>query len=587
MEEEIFGTFGDDILTGTSADELITGFSGNDTIDGGAGNDTAIYYGAHADYIITQNADGSWTLTDTELAADNQGQDKLINIEQITFTRTGTFTQAELLALQTTEDQTITGTANPEDISGSLGNDTLSGGDGADSLYGGPGDDRLNSGRGDDFINGGTGEDTLVLEGSFADYTITYNSEVSVNIRDTRTGSLSQGNDQVENVEQVVFSSGETISIAAWLQGSIPLNLINDIAGQTQYITGTALQDAFVIDGNSTDYGWGQTGDGNGIVVWNGADFDVLFEVEQINFNDGSVTQQPDGTFTFDPIDTGDNGETNLINDIATQNQTINGSNGQDAFIIDGISTDYGWGQTGDGQGIVVWNGPAFDILNNVEEIRFNNGTLTMAEDGTFSFTPTGTPETGFNLIADSAENEFITGLDRPDIFVIDGASTDYGWGQTGDGQGIVVWNGPAFDILNNVEQLQFSDGTVSQLADDTFIFASTAEILNLTGTNADETLSGGNANDILNGQGGNDTLSGGAGLDIFVAGQNSGNDIILDFTDGEDLIDLTALSGTINSFDDLTITQNGANAVISFDNNSFTLNGVQTDTLTFNDFII
>lgn len=589
MEEEIFGTIGDDVLTGTSADEVITGFSGNDIINGGAGNDTAIYYGTHADYIISQNPDGSWTITDTELAADNQGQDTLINIEQITFTRTGTFTPEELLALQTTQDQTITGTNGPENISGSLGNDTLSGAEGADSLYGGPGDDRISGGQGNDFINGGIGTDTLILTGAFANYTLVNNNDGSVTITDTRQGAQNQGSDTIFNMDIVEFSSGESITIADWIQGETPLNLINDIAGQTQFITGTNLADAFVIDGNSTDYGWGQTGDGTGIVVWSGADFDVLFEVEQINFNDGTVTQQPDGTFTFAPVDTGtgNNGETNLINDIDTQNQTINGTSGQDAFVIDGTSTDYGWGQTGDGQGIVVWSGASFDILNNVEEIRFNNGTVAMAEDGSFTFTPTGEPETGFNLIADTTENQFITGLDRPDIFVINGTSTDYGWGQTADGLGMVVWNGPSFDILNNIEQIQFTDGTVSQLSDDSFIFASTAEILNQIGTNTADALTGGNANDIINGAGGDDTLTGGAGLDIFIATQNNGNDTILDFTDGEDLIDFTALAGVVNSFEDLTITQNGANTVISFDNNSFTLNGIQTDTLTFNDFII
>lgn len=589
MEEEIFGTIGDDVLTGTSADEVITGFSGNDIINGGAGNDTAIYYGTHADYIISQNPDGSWTITDTEQAADNQGQDTLINIEQITFTRTGTFTPEELLALQTTQDQTITGTNGPENISGSLGNDTLSGAEGADSLYGGPGDDRISGGQGNDFINGGIGTDTLILTGAFANYTLVNTNDGSVTITDTRQGAQNQGSDTIFNMDIVEFSSGESITIADWIQGETPLNLINDIAGQTQFITGTNLADAFVIDGNSTDYGWGQTGDGTGIVVWSGADFDVLFEVEQINFNDGTVTQQPDGTFTFAPVDTGtgNNGETNLINDIATQNQTINGTSGQDAFVIDGTSTDYGWGQTGDGQGIVVWSGASFDILNNVEEIRFNNGTVAMAEDGSFTFTPTGEPETGFNLIDDTTENQFITGLDRPDIFVINGTSTDYGWGQTADGLGMVVWNGPFFDILNNVEQIQFTDGTVSQLSDDSFIFASTAEILNQIGTNTADALTGGNANDIINGAGGDDTLTGGAGLDIFIATQNNGNDTILDFTDGEDLIDFTALAGVVNSFEDLTITQNGANTVISFDNNSFTLNGIQTDTLTFNDFII
>lgn len=587
MEEEILGTLGNDTLTGTAADEQITGFSGDDIIDGGAGTDTSIYYGTHADYIITQNQDGSWTIRDTEEAPDNQGEDTLINIEQLTFTRTGTFTPEQLLAMQTEDDQILTGTNNSENISGSLGDDTIDGGEGADSLYGGPGDDRITGGQGNDFINGGIGTDTIFYTGTFSDYTITDNGDTSVTITDNRTGAISQGTDTVFNVDQVEFESGETITVAEWIAGNTPVNLIADIAAETQFVTGTAFRDAFVIDANSNDYRWSQTLDGTGIVVWSGAAFDILTDVEQINFNDGTVEQQTDGSFEFTPIDTGNNGETNLIADVAGETQFINGTTGTDAFVIDGISTSYGWGTAADGEGIVVWTGADYDVLNNVEEIRFNNGTVTRAEDGSFNFAPTGTPETGQNEIADIAgENQTINGLDRPDIFTIDGTSTDYGWAQTLDGMGIVVWNGAEFDILNDVEQLQFTNGTVSQLADDTFVFATNAEIQNLMGTSGENTLTGGNANDILTGAGGNDTLAGSAGLDLFVASADNGDDTILDFEDGQDLIEFTALAGTVDSFADITITQNGADSLVSFTGGSITINGVQSDTLTFNDFI-
>mgnify|MGYP005991716565 CR=1 FL=1 len=587
MEEEILGTDNDDTLTGTEADERITGFAGDDTIEGGGGTDRSIHFGTHADYIITQNADGSWTLTDTEEADDNQGTDTLINIEQLTFTRTGTFTPEELLALQTTNDQTLTGTNEGEIISGSLGDDTIDGGAGRDFLYGGPGDDRITGGTGNDFINGGTGTDTIVYTGSFADYTLTANADQSLTITDTRTGAVSQGADTIFNVEQVEFASGETISIADWIAGETALNEIANIVGQTQFVNGTILRDAFVIDANSSDYLWAETLDGTGVVVWSGTDFDILTDIEQINFNDGVVTRDENGAFIFTPEDNGNNGETNLIADIAGETQFVNGTAGTDAFVIDANSTGYGWGTAADGQGIVVWTGADFDVLQNVEEIRFNNGTVTRAEDGTYNFTPTGTPETGQNLIADvAAENQTINGSERPDIFTINGVSTDYGWAETLDSEGVVVWNGPAFDILNNVEQLQFTNGVVTQLADDTFVFASNAEIQNLTGTAGANTLTGGNANDTLTGAGGDDQLTGGTGLDLFVASVDNGDDTILDFEDGYDLIDFTALTGTVDEFADLTITQAGANAVVTFDGGSFTVNGVQTDTLTFNDFI-
>ena len=50
------------------------------------------------------------------------------------------------------------------------------------------------------------------------------------------------------------------------------------------------------------------------------------------------------------------------------------------------------------------------------------------------------------------------------------------------------------------------------------------------------------------------DTITGGVGADAFVFDPGHGNDVVTDFTDGKDLIDLSAFS-TISGFSDLTIT--------------------------------
>jgi Ca2+-binding RTX toxin-like protein len=58
--------------------------------------------------------------------------------------------------------------------------------------------------------------------------------------------------------------------------------------------------------------------------------------------------------------------------------------------------------------------------------------------------------------------------------------------------------------------------------------------------------LDGGDGNDRLDGGVGSDTLRGGAGNDVFVFAKGGGNDLIADFTAGQDKIDLSAfgLSG-------------------------------------------
>ena len=82
-----------------------------------------------------------------------------------------------------------------------------------------------------------------------------------------------------------------------------------------------------------------------------------------------------------------------------------------------------------------------------------------------------------------------------------------------------------------------------------------------VAGSGTDE-LFGGAGADSLNGGLGDDTLTGGADADTFYFNGAFGNDTITDFTDGEDTIDLTAISG-ITEFADLTITADGQNAVI------------------------
>ena len=78
-----------------------------------------------------------------------------------------------------------------------------------------------------------------------------------------------------------------------------------------------------------------------------------------------------------------------------------------------------------------------------------------------------------------------------------------------------------------------------------------------LVGGSGDDSVDGGAGNDIIDGGGGNDSLTGGADADTFVFGTSHGNDTITDFTDGEDMIDLSALTG-ITQFSDLTVTAEG-----------------------------
>jgi Ca2+-binding RTX toxin-like protein len=78
------GNAGNDILNGGLGNDALSGGAGNDTLVGDAGTDIAVYSGASSNYRTTQNADGSWTITDLRAGAP-EGTDRLVGIETLKF----------------------------------------------------------------------------------------------------------------------------------------------------------------------------------------------------------------------------------------------------------------------------------------------------------------------------------------------------------------------------------------------------------------------------------------------------------------------------------------------------------------------
>jgi len=82
--ENAIGGSGNDNIIGNAANNKLTGGPGNDTLDGMGGTDTAVYSGSSASYQVTQNTDGSFTVTDLR-AGHPDGTDTLKNIEFLQF----------------------------------------------------------------------------------------------------------------------------------------------------------------------------------------------------------------------------------------------------------------------------------------------------------------------------------------------------------------------------------------------------------------------------------------------------------------------------------------------------------------------
>ena len=202
----------------------------------------------------------------------------------------------------------------------------------------------------------------------------------------------------------------------------------------------------------------------------------------------------------------------------------------------------------------------------------FNSGTVTSADGGavfisgtadnllrntgdiageTYSLLGSGGAETLRNLGNMDGDVSLASGAD----FVLNGGSiagdVDLGAGDDtyrGKGAGAVsgtVSGGTGNDFLRGSAADDTLDGggdsdTIYGRGGDDVILGG-AQLDLLFGGDGDDTLSGGDAADTLNGGRGDDTLTGGAGPDTFVIIRNAGNDVITDFKDGTDKIDLSA----------------------------------------------
>ena len=93
----------------------------------------------------------------------------------------------------------------------------------------------------------------------------------------------------------------------------------------------------------------------------------------------------------------------------------------------------------------------------------------------------------------------------------------------------------------------------------------------------------GGGGNDTLAGNGGDDSLRGNGGRDVFQFRASDRDDTILDFRQGQDLIEI--LSGA-NSFDALDIVRDGADVLIGFGSGQVRVVTDRVNAFTEEDFI-
>ena len=253
---------------------------------------------------------------------------------------------------------------------------------------------------------------------------------------------------------------------------------------------------------------------------------------------------------------------------------------GEIVFQLDGGFQDVAAGETRE----VVFEYTLTDTLGAVSDIS----TVTVFIEGQ------NDAVTAHALNIEGDEDTDIVGqLAATDIDTADNALLSFALA-TGTSNGTTAVNGDGSFVYTPNADFFGTDSFTYEVSDGngsidtetvTITVNDVAELL--IGTSAADSLVGGEGNDTLDGAGGDDSLFGAQGDDTFIFGDGSGNDVVEDFGDGADLLDISAFA-----ISDLTgiaavATDLGADLRIQLDvDDSVTLRDTELTDLLATDFV-
>lgn len=486
------------ILTGNDGDDILYGLNGNDVLYGGAGNDTLIG-GSDADRLIGGTGDDTYYVDRSDTIVENAyelvdtpygrlfvhgGVDSVITSIH-DYTLAANLENLRFVNNDPFSVQNFIGTGNASD-------NKLVGAGGNDRLYGLGGNDTLEGGAGADHLNGGAGFDIASYENAA--------SAVKINLKTGGLEGAEAVGDRYISIEGLIGSQFDDL-----LTGTDTRNELYGGRGRDT-LTGNGGND--LLDGGlGADRMAGGAGDDIYVVDNAG---DVVSEVEMIAAPRGS---RGNGIMTA-PLTVRDTGGIDEVR--TTLKEYTLGLNIENLTLLaDGAAG------TGNELGNVIRGG------------------------------------IGEDRIEGKGGNDRLIGGDSFDTFIFSGAVAELGNDTVDGGDGatdryndVVDFSGLAGRVTVDLSQGRYTATDASSaiatgtLRNIEYVVGSAGDDV-LIGNDADEnSLDGGDGDDQINGGAGTDILTGGAGKDIFLFEDAWGEDYVLDFTSGEDVLDMRAVTG-------------------------------------------
>ncbi|CAN5468848.1 hypothetical protein BH10PSE7_BH10PSE7_14230 [soil metagenome] len=551
--DRLYSYLGDDTLNGGDGNDTIARDDGDKLIEGGAGIDLVDYGPTkHAIHIDLYNQFSSQRVVDQPgLSADQI--DRVIGVENLK---------------ATSYDDTVSGSMTDNTIDGQNGHDALRGWNGDDSLFGGYGNDTLDGGGGNDTLAGGIGVDFV----SYADRW----AGIEVSTADGAHVVKNAGTDHLSGIEGLIgtdygdeLDGGDGYNILLGYLGNDTL----DGHGASDSLNGGDGHDVLTGGaGDDTMHG----GDGSDTVNYAGSAGFVRIDLDVFTAQEGGFTEGHDridgienavGSSVGDELrgTAGANKLYGLGGDDLLEgrggNDILDGGMGSDTVSYESAYTRVMVNlanvlpQNTQGGGV-----DSFISIENVEGSYYDD-ILTGNAQGNYLLGENGNDwllggngddwlggRNGDDLIFADFGDDILNGEDGSDtasfIFATAGVTVSIA---TNSQQDLGVMGTDRLYFFEHLAGSAFDDGLTGTLwgnrlegfaGDDT-----------ITGAAGDDTILAGNGADLVKGGTGEDEMTGGDGADIFAffalaeSDPDSGSsDLITDFTQGTDRIDLTGI---------------------------------------------